>query len=219
MVILALILAAVCLAGAGACAVLANHAVVSAYPDAIRREAEAVPGRPVAIVFGARAWGDAPSLVLRDRLDAGIRLYRMGKVEKLLMSGDHGQTEYDEVAAMRAYALEQGVPAEDVFLDHAGFRTYATLYRARDVFGVRSAILVTQAFHLPRAVYTARRLGIDAVGLVADAHRYRSRGHNRRREFLARLLAWLQVNVTRPEPRYLGPPIDISGDGRVTHDS
>ena len=186
--------------------------------EAIYRSAEAAPSRPVAIVFGAKVGRRGPSHILRDRLDAGIRLYKLGKVGKLLLSGDHGRHEYDEVNAMRTYALERGVKAEDLFLDHAGFRTYATLYRARDVFGVRSAVLVTNEFHLPRAIYTGKRFGLDVVGLSSDARTYRSWLFNDCREFLARTLAWVQVNVTRPRPKYLGAPIDITGDGRVTHD-
>lgn len=196
----------------------ANVAIKRSSAQAICRSAEDVPTKPVAIVFGAKVGSLGPSHILRDRLDAGIRLYKLGRVGKLLLSGDHGRQEYDEVNAMRAYALERGVAAEDLFLDHAGFRTYATLYRARDVFGVTSAVLVTNEFHLPRAIYTGKRFGMDVVGLTSDARSYRSWLRNDCREFLARTLAWLQVNVIRPRPKYLGPPIDITGDGRVTHD-
>jgi len=118
----------------------------------------------------------------------------------------------------QTYALERGVPPEDIFLDHAGFRTYATLYRARDVFGVTSAVLITNEFHLPRAIYTGKRFGLDVVGLTSDARTYRTWLFNDCREFLARTLAWMQINITRPRPKYLGPRIDITGDGRVTHD-
>ncbi len=196
----------------------ASAAVRARSRGAIWDTAEQVPPRPVAIVFGSRVWGDAPSDILADRLDAAVRLYRLGTVKKLLLSGDHGRHEYDEVNAMREHVVGRGVPPEDVFLDHAGFRTYETLYRARDVFGVRSAVLVTNAFHLPRAIYTARALGLDVGGLASDTRTYRSWLRNDCREFLARTLAWLQVNITRPAPRFLGPKIDVTGDGRVTHD-
>lgn len=201
-----------------AVAVWAQHVIVTVSRPALYRDAATTPARPVAIVFGAKTWASGPSSILKDRLDAGIRLYRLGKVKKLLLSGDHGQHEYDEVNTMRKYALEHGVQEEDVFLDHAGFRTYDTLCRARDVFGVRSATLVTSEFHLPRAIYTGKRLGLDVVGLVSDARTYQSWLWNDCREFLARTLAWVQVNITRPTPKYLGPAIDITGDGRVTHD-
>ncbi len=210
--------ALVCLVGAAGVGILANVAIRRSASDSIFRTAEPVPRKPVAIVFGARVWGSRPSHILEDRLDAGIELYRSGKVGKLILSGDHGRKAYDEVNAMREYAERRGVRPEDLFLDHAGFRTYATLYRARDVFGVRAAVLVTNEFHLPRAIYTGRRLGLDVVGLASDARVYRGRVYNDCREFLARTLAWVQVNVTRPQPKYLGPRIDITGDGRVTHD-
>jgi len=196
----------------------ANVAICSATKRAIYDRADQTPARPVAIVFGARVWGQKPSRILRDRLDAGIRLYHLRKVEKLLLSGDHGRHSYDEVNAMGNYAVAKGVRPEDVFLDHAGFRTYDTLYRARQVFGIRRVVLVTNRFHLPRAVYTARRFGLDAVGLESDTITYRSWFRNECRECLARTLAWMQVNVTRPRPKYLGKTIDIQGDGRVTHD-
>jgi len=201
-----------------AIALWAQHAILTVSEPVMYRDATPVPGRPVAIVFGAKAWSSGPSSVLKDRLDAGIRLYRLGTVKKLLLSGDHGRHEYGEVNTMRRYALERGVEDVDIFLDHAGFRTYDTLYRARDVFGLRSAVLVTSEFHLPRALYTGKRLGLDVVGLVSDARTYRSWLWNDCREFLARTLAWVQVNVTRPMPRHLGPAIDITGDGRATHD-
>jgi SanA protein len=198
--------------------VWANRAIVRDSAGAMYRSAKDVPERPVAIVFGARVWRSGPSHILADRLDAAIRLYRLGKVRKLLLSGDHGCHAYDEVNAMRRYAREQGVPPQDLFLDHAGFRTYDTLYRAREVFGVRAAVLVTNEFHLPRAIYTGRRFGLDVVGLSSDGRTYRSRHRNAAREFLARSLAWYQIHVSRPRPKYLGPPIDIAGDGCVTHD-
>lgn len=199
-------------------AVWANGRIRRSAAGAVFRRPADVPRMPVAIVFGAKVWRSGPSHILEDRLEAGVQLYRLRKVSKLLLSGDHGRQEYDEVNAMRSYALQRGIPPEDVFLDHAGFRTYDTLYRARDVFGVRSAVLVTNDFHLPRALYTARRLGLEVVGLASDARVYQDQRRNEYREFLACALAWVQLNVTRPRPRYLGAKIDITGDGRVTHD-
>jgi SanA protein len=175
------------------------------------------PQTQVAIVLGARVYPDGtPSPMLADRLQTGVSLYKLGKVEKLLLSGDHGQTTYDEVNVMLEYVLERGVPEEDVFTDHAGFSTYDTMYRARDVFKVTTALVVTQKFHLARAVYTARTLGLDATGVEADIQPY---GDERRfaiRDWLARVKALWQLHVTRPEPRFLGPAIPIDGDGRTT---
>jgi len=121
---------------------------------------------------------------------------------------------------MRRYVLREGVPAEDVFMDHAGFDTYDSIYRARDVFGVEGVVIVTQAFHLPRAVYTARALGLDAVGLVADRRPYalRVRVWLALRESLSRVKALLEIHVLHARPRFLGPRIPITGDGRRTVD-
>ena len=120
------------------------------------------------LVLGCGVWGETPSHMLEDRLLQGIELYENGASEKLLMSGDHGTVEYDEVNAMKDYAIEAGAIPDQVFMDHAGFSTYESMYRARDVFDVDSMIIVTQKYHLYRAVYNARKLGIDAYGIAAD---------------------------------------------------
>lgn len=175
------------------------------------------PTAEVAIILGAKVWpGGTPSNMLQDRLLTGIELYRQGRVEKLLLSGDHGRVSYDEVNAMRAFVLDRGVTPEDVFMDHAGFSTYDTMYRARDVFQVRRALVVTQGFHLDRAVYTARALGLDATGVPADLHVYQNAGRFAARDWLARCKALVQLHLLRSSPRFLGPAIPISGDGRVT---
>lgn len=179
---------------------------------------EDAPHAQCAIVLGALVHTDGtPSPMLADRLDTGIKLYKLGKVDKLLLSGDHGQTTYDEVNAMLDYVLARGVPEEDVFTDHAGFDTYDTMYRARDVFQVETALIVTQDFHLSRAVYTARTLGLEATGVVADLQDYGSKGtQSALREVLARDKAILMLHITHPKPKYLGPVIPITGDGRAT---
>jgi vancomycin permeability regulator SanA len=175
------------------------------------------PEAYVAIVLGARVYSDGqPSPMLADRLETGLELYRAGNVKKILVSGDHGQHRYDETNAMRDYLLERGVPIEDVFMDHAGFDTYDTMYRAREVFLVKDALVVTQGFHLARAVYTARRLGLDAVGVPADRRPYADERRFAVRDWFARVKAFLEVNLTHPKPRYLGPQIPITGDGRAT---
>jgi SanA protein len=156
--------------------------------------------------------------VLADRVDTGIDLYRAKKVDKILLTGDHGRVGYDEVNAMRRYALKQGIPPEDIFMDHAGFSTYESMFRARDVFKVKSAIVVTQRFHLARSVYTARALGIRATGIEADRHIYRNAIFNELREVMARTKAFIEVNITHPKPKFLGPQIPITGDGRLTND-
>jgi vancomycin permeability regulator SanA len=178
----------------------------------IYQTVEAVPERPVALVFGAGILRNGkPSAILRDRIEAAAALYKAGKVKKLLVTGDNGSLDYNEVAVMRRYAMKLGVPGDDVVKDHAGFRTYDSCYRARDVFEVKRAILVTQAFHLPRALYLARQMGIDAVGMTADRQDDTKRKTFHFREWLARTVAWVQVNVTHPRPRFLGPKIPLEG--------
>jgi len=167
----------------------------------------------VAIVFGAGYWPNgALSLILRERLDAAIELYEAGRVEKLLFSGDNRIVEYNEPGRMLDYALEQGVPREDIVLDYAGRRTYDTCYRARDIFGLSSATLVTQRYHLPRALETCRALGLDVIGY--SANRYEHRGlyliRYRLREIPALWLAWWETGVTHPTP-VLGEPLPIFG--------
>ena len=178
---------------------------------------EQAPAAEVAIVLGARVYPDGtPSPMLADRLATAIELYKQGKVKKLLLSGDHGTATYDEVNVMLRYCLDRGVPDQDLFTDHAGFDTYDTMYRARDVFKVTDALVVTQDFHLPRAVYIARTLGLDATGVVADIQPYAGEWRFALREWPARVKAFFQLHVTKPGPRFLGPVIPIDGDGRAT---
>ncbi len=169
----------------------------------------AVPARPVAIVFGAGIRPDGGlSPMLRDRMDTAIQLYRQGVVRKLLVSGDNRFVHYDEPGRMYAYAVAQGLPPEDVVRDYAGRRTYDTCYRASAIFGVTEAVLVTQRFHLPRALFTCRNLGVDAVGFSADRRVYWSNPYYRLRDALATLRAWWDVVIARPTP-VLGPREEI----------
>ena len=166
---------------------------------------------PVAIVFGAGLWRDGtPTPVLRDRVATAVDLYSAGKVSKLLMSGDNRVVEYNEPEAMKEYAIELGVPEEDIVLDYAGWRTYDTCYRARDIFDIYNAILVTQGFHLPRAIYTCNNLGVSANGVPADRRVYRrvSRIYWNLREVFATHVALWEVHVTHPLP-LLGKPEPI----------
>ncbi|HEY3356234.1 MAG TPA: ElyC/SanA/YdcF family protein [Polyangia bacterium] len=183
------------------------------------RAADAVPGQQVVVVLGASVYRDGrPSEMLRDRLDTALDLYRAGKVRKILLTGDHGRrAAYDEVNVMRRHVLARGAAPADVFTDHYGFTTYDSIVRAKRIFGVESAIIVTQGFHLPRAVYIARALGLRAVGLAADRRAYRSVTYQHLREAFARGKAWGEVLVGAA-PRSLGPPTPITGDGRATWD-
>jgi vancomycin permeability regulator SanA len=170
------------------------------------------------LVPGALVYGDVPSAMLQDRLDAAVEWYEAGRSDRILVSGDHGRDGYDEVNAMRAYLEAAGIPPEDIFLDHAGFDTYDSVYRARDVFQVRSALIVTQRFHLLRALYIADRLGVEAVGYETDRRTYGREAWYRIREYLARCKAFLDCEVTHARPTYLGDPIPISGSGLATRD-
>ena len=170
------------------------------------------------LVLGCKVHGDGePSDMLEDRLLRGLELYETGAAPKLLMSGDHGQTDYDEVDSMKRFAVDRGVPSENVFMDHAGFSTYESMYRARDVFQAKKIIIVTQGYHLYRAVYIARALGLEAYGVDADLRNYSGQSGRDFREILARVKDFWTC-VFQPEPTYLGLPIPISGDGNLTND-
>jgi SanA protein len=168
-----------------------------------------VPVRPVAIVFGAGVWpGGRLSDALADRMETAIDLYEAGTVNKLLLTGDNRFADYNEPAAMAAYARARGVPDADLVLDYAGRRTYDSCYRAGEIFGVERAVLVTQRFHLPRALFTCRQLGIDSVGVVADRHQYLRSPWYEVRELAATARAWLDLYLLRPVP-VLGDPIPV----------
>jgi SanA protein len=175
------------------------------------------PHAQVALLLGAKVQPDGElSTMLADRVTVAARLYRAGKVDKVLASGDHGTADYDEVDAMKRALIADGVPPRDVFTDHAGFDTWDSVVRARKVFEATSALVVTQGFHLPRAVWLARRAGLVAHGVGADLHGYgRALLLSEARELLARVKAVGQA-TTDASPRFLGPRIPISGDGRAS---
>ncbi|MCQ4638373.1 YdcF family protein [Anaerovorax odorimutans] len=170
------------------------------------------------LVLGALVRRDGtPSYMLQDRLDVAIKLYKAGAAPKLLLSGDHGQVRYDEVNVMKEYALEAGVPKKDIFLDHAGFSTYDSVYRAKAIFEVERVIVVTQGYHQYRALYGCEKMGIDAWGAAADQTTYRGQKMRDLREIAARdkdFVKWL----FKPEPTYLGDTIPISGSGIKSQD-
>jgi len=195
---------AAALLGAGAAVAIWAY-IQWRYDPLIWSDVGAVTPRPVAIVFGAGIRPDGRvSPMLRDRMDTAIDLYRAGLVRKLLVSGDNRFANYDEPGRMYDYAVSQGLPPYDVVRDYAGRRTYDTCYRASAIFGVTQAILVTQRFHLPRAIFTCRNLGVDAVGFSADRRIYFSNPYYRLRDAFATLRAWWDVVLIRPTP-VLGP--------------
>jgi SanA protein len=179
------------------------------YQGNIHDQVADVPAQPAAIVFGA---GYLPSgrlsNALADRMDTAIDLYEAGKVNKLLLTGDNRRADYNEPAAMARYAEARGIPAGDLVLDYAGRRTYDSCYRAGEIFGLEQAVLVTQAFHLPRALLTCDRLGLEVVGVSADRHRYIRSLWYEIRELAALTRAWLDLNLVKPLP-VLGEPVPV----------
>ena len=170
------------------------------------------------IVLGCQVRDDgSPSHMLEDRLKRSVSLYQLGAAPKILMSGDHGREGYDEVDTMKHYAVDAGIPSADVFMDHAGFSTYETMYRAKEVFCAKKVLIVTQEYHLYRSVYIAQQLGLDAYGVACDYRTYYGQTARDLREILARVKDF-GMTLVKPEPTYLGETIPVSGDGTLTHD-
>lgn len=180
-------------------------------------EAAQLSDTDCAVILGAGIRDGKPTPMLRDRLLTGIELYKSGAAKKLIMSGDHGSVDYDEVNIMKSYAVEAGVPDSDIFMDHAGFSTYETIYRAREIFEADSIIIVSQEYHLYRALYIAERLGVKAVGVSADLNTYRGQTRRDLREILARDKDFFKC-IIKPKPTYLGDKIPVSGNGNLTND-
>jgi len=196
---------------AGCLVVLFPRLVTAIYARSRTVQVENSPAWRVAIVFGAGlSWDGRPSPVLRDRIATAADLYFAGKVEKILMSGDNRFIDYNEPGAMREYALSLGVPDSAIVLDYAGRRTYDTCYRAKEIFILKQALLVTQSFHLPRAIYTCNQLGLPALGIPADRRDYlnRSRAYWNLREIPATLIALWEIHFSKPLP-VLGTPEPI----------
>ena len=169
------------------------------------------------LILGCGVDGEQPSLMLTDRLELGIELYKKGYAPKIIMSGDHGRKEYDEVNVMKNYAIECGVPSEDIFMDHAGFSTYESMYRAKEIFNVKKMLIVTQKYHLYRAIYDARALGIDANGFNGNLKSYHGQAYRDLREILARNKDFIWC-IIKPQPKYLGEAIPVWGNGNITND-
>ena len=167
------------------------------------------------LILGAGVKDSKPKPMLRDRLLIGIELYKSGAAEKIIMSGDHGRADYDEVNVMRAFALEQGVRAEDIFLDHAGFSTYDSVYRAKNIFGAENIIIVSQKYHLYRALYIAKKLDVKAAGVSADLNPYGGQLKRDIREIIARDKDFFKC-IIKPEAEIMGDKIPLDGDGSIT---
>ena len=169
------------------------------------------------LVLGAGIWGDKPSPMLEDRLLQAISLYKNNVASKIIMSGDHGQDEYDEVNIMKSFAIEHGIPSEAIFMDHAGFSSYESVYRAKEIFQAKKIVIVTQEYHLYRSIYIANQLGVEAYGVGSDPRQYVGAVYREAREILARNKDFIKC-IFKPEPTYLGDTIPVSGNGDITND-
>lgn len=218
------LIAAIVLLAMGVLGVVAvlciNGYVVSSTKKQILSEKEAAALQDVdcIVVLGCQVKSDGtPSHMLEDRLKRGVTLYKAGAAPKLLMSGDHGTKGYDEVDAMKRYAFEADIVSEDIFMDHAGFSTYETVYRAKEIFGAKKVIFVTQTYHLHRTLHIANALGLEAYGVAAEYRTYSGQTMRDIREILARVKDFA-MGIFQPEPTFLGETIPISGSGELTHD-
>ncbi len=181
-------------------------------------QAAAIEDVDCILVLGCKVKDNGePSDMLRDRLDRSLELYELNAAPKLLMSGDHGREDYDEVGTMKQYAVDAGVPSENVFMDHAGFSTYESMYRAIEIFEADKIIIVTQAYHLYRALYIAEQLGLEAYGVASDYHTYAGQSVREMREILARCKDFV-TTIFKPAPTHLGEVIPVNGNGDITND-
>ncbi|RNL49129.1 hypothetical protein DMP08_00315 [Paraeggerthella hongkongensis] len=190
--------------------VVATKSSIVDSQEAVGYDADAI------VVLGASVFADGtPSSILQDRLDDGIALYRSGAAPKLIMSGDNSTVAYNEVKAMKDYAVAQGVPSADVFCDHAGFSTYESMYRAKHVFGAERIVVATQTYHLYRALYAAHGLGLEAVGVPSDYHAYAKQAQYDVREVPARTKDFFKTMFKVPST-FVGDPISLDQSGDVT---
>ena len=204
----------------GAYALIINAHVKNSTKEQIvtAQKASQIENIDCIIVLGCQVKENGrPSDMLRDRLDRAIELYKAGVAPKILMSGDHGRTTYNEVKAMKQYAINKGVASADIFMDHAGFSTYETVYRAKEVFKVKKAVIVTQEYHVFRALYIANALDIEMFGVTSDYHTYRGQTMRDIREILARNKDFLTA-IFKPLPTFLGEEIAIWTNGDITND-
>lgn len=191
--------------------------IATSTKDQTYRDSSKIPEAYTAIVLGAsvRSNGNL-STILEDRVQSALELYNKGKIKRFLLSGDNGTKTYNEPKAMKAYLIDQGIPEDDIFLDYAGFDTYDSMYRAHSVFNVENAIVVTQEFHLPRALYISNKLGLNYYGFIGDKHKYQRENTNKRRELLANVKAMIELFIHK-KPTYLGKKIPIDGPPQSTY--
>ncbi len=191
--------------------------IVTTKDDIVDANTAATYGADAVVVLGASVFADGtPSNILQDRLDDGIALYQAGAAPKIIMSGDNGTVSYNEVKAMKDYAISQGVPSEDIFCDHAGFSTYESMYRAKNVFGAQRIVVATQTYHLYRALYSAQGLGLEAVGVPSDYREYSKQSQYDVREIPARTKDFFQTLIKAPST-FVGDPISLNQSGDITN--
>lgn len=194
--------------------------IVSSYKKYIYSIEDIPIGNDAIVVLGAGVKSDGvPSDILADRLETSLEVYKANLGKTFILSGDHGREEYNEVRAMKDYIMKDNIDEKIIFMDHAGFSTYDTIYRAKEIFKVDKAVIVTNEYHLPRALYIARKLGIEAYGVKSDLREYQLMDSYKKREILAQLKDFIYINIVKPEPKFLGDSIPVnSSDGRVTED-
>lgn len=181
------------------------------------KQSENIKEADCILILGAGIWGDKPSPMLEDRLKQGISLYKQKVAPKIIMSGDHSKKDYNEVAIMKEYAIKEGVPSEDIFMDHAGFSTYDSVYRAKEIFGANKMVIVTQKYHLYRALYISKKIEIDSYGVASNLRIYPGQFIREIREIFARDKDVLKC-ITKPMPTFLGEKISLDGNGDITND-
>lgn len=169
------------------------------------------------LVLGAGVWQNKPSHMLEDRLLQAVSLYKNNVASKIIVSGDHGQEDYDEVNVMKSFLIEHGIPSEDIFMDHAGFSSYDSIYRAKEIFKVKKLVIVTQKYHLYRSIYIAKSLSLTAYGVASNPRSYSGQIFREIREILARNKDVVKC-IFKPNPKYLGETIPVSGNGDITND-
>ncbi|QYS89588.1 SanA/YdcF family protein [Flavobacterium davisii] len=187
-----------------------NYYIKSTTEDLIYTSDTKIPTNKVGIIFGAGINGNQPSKYLKDRLDAGIQLYNKHKIEKILLSGDNGRDEYDELTVMKNYCYQNGVDTTKIYIDYAGFDTYSTLYRAKSIFKIKNAILISQKYHLNRAIYIGSQKGLDVIGYSANKGAYKGYKYVCFREYFSRFKSVMDVFRNR-KPHFLGTVIPIEG--------
>ena len=169
------------------------------------------------LILGAGIRGEKPSPMLEDRLLVSIDAYNKNLSNKIIVSGDHGRIDYDEVNIMKKYLIDNNIKSENIFMDHAGFSTYDSIYRAKEIFQAKKVVIITQEYHLPRALYIARELGLESYGISASKREYHFQIKRDIREYVARVKDFIK-SIFKPQPKYLGDIIPVSGNGNITND-